>query len=641
LGVARRYLPAVRAALRAVGVDTLVLAIHDGAFPADAADDTGRGTPCSPAGERFLRFARDLGFDAIQLGPAGATTEVNPSPYDGTLFARSPLSISLGRLAADPRWGGLLPPEQLARQVEATPPGAARRVPHLWVQRAHRAALRVAYGRWVQPGAAAEDALAPLRARFELFRRAQSAWLERAALHAVLTAEHGGRSWREWPSLDQRLWEPGPVAAARREQLSARETRALEQYRFEQFVAHEQHAALREQAQALGLRLYGDLQIGPSEQDEWAYGELFLSDYRLGCPPSRTNPEGQAWNYAVLDPALYGTPDRAGAALRWLAARLDKLFGEYDALRIDHPHGLVDPWVYRHDPLDPLAAVRRGARLFSSPAEPDHPELAHFAIATAAQVGGGRSTPRHADGWVGALTPEQVERYAVSFDVLVGCARANGRSVEQLACEVLSTLPFPVECVLRRHALGRFRVTQKADPDDPRDVYRSENARPEDWILVGSHDTEPIWALVERWHGSAEADRRSRRLAERLAADPPQRDTLARRLEQDPRELAGAHFAELFASPARHVQVCFTDLFGMREPYNRPGTVDPLNWSLRVPVDYEREYRAALARGAALNLPQALAAALEARPRAEGAAELLASLQALARALRGGQAAWQ
>jgi hypothetical protein len=59
--------------------------------------------------------------------------------------------------------------------------------------------------------------------------------------------------------------------------------------------------------------------------------------------------------------------------------------------------------------------------------------------------------------------------------------------------------------------------------------------------------------------------------------------------------------------------VFFTDLFGMRELYNRPGVISPDNWSLRVPADYQRLYRERLGRNRAINLPLALAAALRAR----------------------------
>ena len=90
-------LPLVGQALALLGKRRLILAIHDGSFPADPEEDLGRGTPYSRGGGRFVRFVRSLGFNTLQLGPQGLTTRGNPSPYDGTIFSRNSLSIALGR----------------------------------------------------------------------------------------------------------------------------------------------------------------------------------------------------------------------------------------------------------------------------------------------------------------------------------------------------------------------------------------------------------------------------------------------------------------------------------------------------------------------------------------------------------------
>src|SRR5207237_10925127 len=110
-----------------------------------------------------------------------------------------------------------------------------------------------------------------------------------------------------------------------------------------------------------------------------------------------------------------------------------------DGLRIDHPHGLIDPWVYRGGQADPQLALSQGARLFSSPEMED---LAGLAIARPGQIDVGQ--PRHADGRVRNLTGEQVDRYAILFDAFVAAARDHGREASDLFCEVLSTQPYPV-----------------------------------------------------------------------------------------------------------------------------------------------------------------------------------------------------
>src|SRR5262249_32820336 len=143
-----------------------------------------------------------------------------------------------------------------------------------------------------------------------------------------------------------------------------------------------------------------------------------------------------------------------------IASRVDKAFAEYDGIRVDHPHGLVCPWVYSDD-------VQAGARLFESP---DRPDLAPYAIARAEQID--HSKPRYDDHWVRGLDVEQNDRYSTLFDLIVGEDR-------EIICEVLSTLPAPLAGVLSRYGLGRWRVTQKANLDDPADVYRVEHAEPQ------------------------------------------------------------------------------------------------------------------------------------------------------------------
>jgi len=285
-----------------------------------------------------------------------------------------------------------------------------------------------------------------------------------------------------------------------------------------------------------------------------------------------------------------------------------------DGIRIDHPHGLVCPWVYDGD-------VRAGARLFESP---DRPVLDRFAFVRRDQLNPDPHTTRWADDWVTHLEPDQVRSYGVLLDAVVAAARGT----ENVVCEVLSTLPTPLACVLQAHGLGRFRVTQKAVLSDPSDVYRSENARPEDWAMVGTHDTPPIWQVADEWRRTGARGERAEYLASRLAPRPEEQTALARALAADVGLLVNAQLADLFACPARNVMVFFPDLFGLRETYNVPGTVGATNWSLRVPPAYADDYRERLRGNRALNLPLALAMALRARRR--GTPDLLRALDSAA-----------
>ncbi len=622
-------------ALHLLHIERLVLGVHDASFPGLVGEDIGRGSPYSFGGRAFLRFAADLGFTGVQLGPQGRTSPVNVSPYDGTLFAKSPLSIALGPLVEEDRWQGLLSKESLSAAVRCRPANADRRVDYAHVRRAQFEILRAVHtaytgggGRWTT-----------LAQAFATFAREQDEWLESDGLFEALATHHRTLDWQQWPGEtgevpDARLWAPraGEEAACarRRAEIARVHAKEVDFARFCQFLVYVQHAALREELAGLGLKLYGDLQTGVSHRDRWRYQTLFLTDYRMGAPPSRTNPAGQPWGYPVLDPDSYGSKEAGeGPGSRFVRARLGKMLGEFDGLRIDHPHGLVCPWVYRSDDPSPLHAVQNGARLFASPDLPDHPALARFSLVGRADLAPDPRHPRYEDDWVRRLSDLQVERHGTIFDLIVETARARGGQVGDLACEVLSTCPSPLAAVLARHGLGRFRVVQKADPENVRDPYRTASSAPADWVMLGTHDTPPIWRVFEQWRSSERRSAWARYLAERLQPIPEKRPALAERLALDPVRFKRALCADLFIGPARNVAIFFSDLLGGKEIYNRPGEVHPENWTLRVPPDYAQLYRMRCAAGEAIDLPGALALAMRARfsPLPEPHAALVAALE--------------
>jgi 4-alpha-glucanotransferase len=286
---------------------------------------------------------------------------------------------------------------------------------------------------------------------------------------------------------------------------------------------------------------------------------------------------------------------------------------EFDGIRLDHPHGLVCPWVYDSTDSNALHAVQSGARLFSSPDLTGHSDLSHFAIAETQQLNPDKETPRYADNWVVDLREDQVELFSVLIDLVINVMAKQGSPASDVVCEVLSTCPYPLKRVMERHSLGRFRVTQKASLTNTEDGYRSENAHPSDWIMVGNHDTKPAWRIVDEWKQSGEIEARARYLAERLEPNPELWAAFAANLVANPSQLCEAMFAYLFASPARNVSIFFPDLLGMSDVYNEPGTVSDTNWSLRVPHDYESLYHDRLDAGRAVSIPRALIMALHAR----------------------------
>ena len=607
--------PSITEAMHLLDTSDLLLAVHDASFPGAEGGDTGRGSPYGAGGTALARFARSLGFTGLQLGPQGQTSSINRSPYDGTLFSRNILSLDLKALVDQ----NLLSRGTWEAILADNPRQDGRRVPYAYAFNCYGKAMDEVYRHFLSARDRKDGAA------LTLDRKIKGLWqssrcLRDDALYEALSLVHGQLPWRKWPqtgeaALDQVLCAPPSdreeACARRRRDLETEHARVLERYALAQQLLLAQHREFQDRMRGLGLKIYGDVQVGFSPCDTWSLQKLLLKNYVMGAPPSRTNVEGQPWNYQVLDPAQYLDVDgRPGPVLEFIAERLGKMLLEFDGLRLDHPHGLVCPWVYRADVPDSFQAVQHGARLFSSPALTDHPDLARHAIVPPEQLN--LEQPRFAEDWVRVLSSEQEERKALIMDAVMEQVVSHGRHQEDILFEVLSTEPLPLQRVRLRHGLGRFRVTQKADLDNPFDVYRSENTHPQDWVMVGNHDTPSIWRLVKEWHGKGEGMKQAGYLARRLR--PADSGRLASILASDPRRLAHAKVADLFLSSARHVMIFFADLFGLEETYNVPGTVNEDNWTLRVPPDFNHRYEEGRRRGDVLNLHAALALALRARP---------------------------
>lgn len=579
---------AVREAFELLGVRNVVFGIHSAAFPGRPDEDLGRGSVYSSAAWQLLEWVAGLGFNAVQLGPMGLTGQGNASPYDGTVFSRNPLDLPASVLVDE----GLVERSALEPLLGAP----VERVEHSRLFPTQDRLLEAAFEVF---------RCGPRAAQARAFQRANSEWLLPDAIFEVLCREHGRGDMRLWPARDREMWSKGN--SARKTELVSRNASTLERYAFEQYLLEGLHTQLRARCVQRGLRLFGDLQVGLSTRDVWREQACLLPGYALGAPPSRTTPEGQPWGYAVLDPDQYR--GSGGAALEFFRRRLERVFSDFDGLRVDHPHGLVDPWVYKLDESDRFEAVRAGARLFSALDLPDHPSLARFCLVGAYQID--ESKARHADDRVRCLDEAQVAAYSTLVDELVAALRRHGRDPADLACEVLSTLPYPLARVLERHRLGRFRVLQKADFGDASDVYRPENVQRGDWIMLGTHDTPSIWQRVAQWELEGSLEPRAAHLAQRLAPEP-RRKELYSRLRASPGLLAHALLADALARRPRHLYVFFMDLLGLSGAYNVPGTIDDSNWSLRVPADYRAEYPPSCIEHRALDLPTVLSLALQA-----------------------------
>jgi 4-alpha-glucanotransferase len=262
-------------------------------------------------------------WQVLPLGPTG----YGNSPYQSpSSFAGNTLLISPERLIED----GLVRPDDCAGvsfpagevDFDAVIPFKERLLQRTWAN--FRAGARP-----------------DLRPAFDQYCHERKDSLDDFALFMALKARYGGVSYNRWPAeLIQR--NPAALARARGELAEA-----LDQVRFEQWLASRQWRSLKEYANSRGLRLIGDLPIfvSPDSADVWANPELFLLDERCqprvvaGVPPDYFSADGQLWGNP-----LYDWPAHRRTNYRWWANRLRASLAHLDLVRLDHFRAFEAAW---------------------------------------------------------------------------------------------------------------------------------------------------------------------------------------------------------------------------------------------------------------------------------------------------------
>ena len=589
----------IRDALKVLDKKRFAFISHANSFPAEAGKNTGFGTVNSTAAKKLIDFLSGV-FTDIQLGPAGKTKSIDASPYTGTIFSNNPLFIDLEQLTTN-EWFNILSKETYNRITENNPNKNTNRTAY----------SKEAYNNF-------KNANCPeLKEKFEQYKNINNFWLEKDSLYEALIVEHGNDYWPMWQSeTDKSLFNPQNEEqkvqyAARINELKAKYADVIDYYCFCQFVISVQNDKSREYAQSKGMKMIADRQVAFSDRDNWAYQAYFLKGWCLGCPPDYFSEDGQMWGFPVMDPEKMFNPDGSlGEGGLLMKELYKKLFRDNPGgVRIDHMVGLIDPWVYVQGRKP---KIEEGAgRLYSSP---EHPVLSRYAVATMDDLN--NEVEADKEERILKLTEEQIKRYGSFVEkIVIGAAQEVGLDKDNIVCEDLGTLTYPVVSVMKEYDLQGMKLIQFVVPEKPEHPYRCKNITPRSWAMVGTHDNEPISMWANATVNTEAGYLNGKNLAEDLWPDATQeeREEIAVRISKDARFLTQTKLVELFACKAENIQMFFTDFFGINEVYNRPGTSGDKNWSLRIPDNYEEIYRNHLIEGTALNLPLILKLAIEAR----------------------------
>lgn len=571
----------------------LGLIIHNSSVPSQKGINLGIGSLLSKASEKFfIPFLKTHGMTKVMQDPNFIRKRLADfSPYDPISTAKNIYMIPLERLASD-EYGNLLSEETLnniiKRKVNENNPD---KVNYLNMSKDFDLALNEAFSRFmirsnsklVDSYASEEDQeiFKELAKDFENFKKIKREEVEPDAIYEILSKKYGNEDWKTWDEVDRKLYD-SPKNAWRIAELRKENSDEIDFFIFKQWLAEREIAKTNKRNKQMGMSIIADTPIAFSPAEEWLNKDIFLEDIKLGLPADFYSKDGHRWGFAVLNPKKIFNPDGSlGKGGEFLKKRYEEIFkASPGGVRIDHLIGLIDPFVY--DENVPTMLDESSGRLYSSPL---HSKFGQYAKYTE-------------------------DEFAAIFEkIIFPAAKKFGITKDNIICEDLGYVTDNVKRVINRLGLTGMSLTQYG--------YSGADAPPRNVIMLGGHDNmsyiEFTDNLFERASCLGEGRDRFIYKTHILAADTniPGKDENQYReeLRGDKKKFMSGSFAELFTSPAKKVQIFFTDFLGIGKTYNVPGAKEGC-WELRAPENYEDLYYENLSNGLGVNLPEAIARAI-------------------------------
>lgn len=555
----------IKPALDYLGVKEFAMILHGSSYP-QSKNDLGIGTPYGKVAAQLMPFELLHGFNSNQLGPTGElTSKQKISPYESSVGAKNYLFIDFSKLTQN-EYGNLLDNETIEKTLGNTKDNG-QNYAYSDFQDAfgnYKYLINKAYKNFTDNKS--DKNVQKLAKEYNNFYLSNKEKLDNSALYHVLKNHYGTDDFTKWNEIDKNLIKniDNPNSQERIAHLKHLYSKDLATYKFAQFILDKQIKENTQLRKEFGFKYISDMLVGFSPSDEWANQDLFLKDFRLGCPYGGPDNGLQRWGVPVLDPKKLFNPDGSlGEGGKLLKSKLDDCLTNFDNVRIDHVLGLVDPYLYSKD------GTTQGNISSMQYLDPDRNYqkiLNRIILPTLKEHGLDKNSPV----WEDTVTETDVFNRIYHYE----------NDIPGLT---------PLEYA-------------KGEP-----YWDSEN-----WALVGSHDSDPANIMIkkdwvrenEAWHpmylaGVLNANHDSREFCHKIA--------------QSDSERVKAKFAELFMIGDK-VQMSFADFFGIEKTYNQGGNnQNPNNWKLRLNKDYEDEYYKNLSskNPTAVNMPEILGLAVK------------------------------
>lgn len=515
--------------------------------------------------QQWVDWAADHGVAFIQLLPVNENG-AEESPYSAiSSFALDPIYLTIDEARL---------PWLAAADVAKIREGMGAALDAEWldypaVRKAKRTLLELAWSNF-------EEAEEHFAKDFARFNRQEGEWLDDYCLFRFLMEHHGeSLTWDHWPECCQ---TPGK-AREYLEDLRRRDPAAVDYrlgfFAFVQWLCHRQWQALREHADSRGVKLMGDVPIGISWHscDVFFQRDEFHLDWCGGSPPegmSQSDPFFQQWgqNWGI---PLYRWDHMEGNGFRWWRSRITRLTRIFRMFRLDHILGFY--------------------RIYAFPWRPErNHEFLGLSHEQAAELTAGR-LPR----WF--LRPDDtVENKAANRadgDVRLRAILDTANDAEVIA-EDLGWVPEYVRPHLADLDIAGFRIphwdcNEYGHPTPgncfPENSFASFSTHDHDPVsgiwrgclrVIQQHQENPTEHSGWQSHG---AHNTLRILSEFAGIPIPSHGPW-------PPFTAGIRLRlnkALLSSNSRYALLMITELFGLDERINEPGTRGGRNWRYRLP----------------------------------------------------------
>lgn len=559
------------------------LILHNASAPAVSAENTGIGSLFSKTTvTKLFPFLKEHGISGIQQEPNGLRKAKDNSPYAPEASAKNIFMIPLEKLASD-EYGNILSKATFNKIVANNPD--KNDVDYDYVRKAYNVALKEAFNN----GKNSKE--------FIEFKQQNEEKYEQSAIFHLLNELYDGK---KWSSLDSTMYSTVDEVKAndRINELKSKYKNDYDFYIFNQMILEKENEKSNKLARETGVKIIGDSPVAQTAVDEWVNQKLFLKGKAIGCPPDYFSKDGQRWGFKYYDPEkIFNKDGSLGEAGEVLKKKYEDYFASFPGgIRIDHVIGLIDPFIYTTSAKK--MTPQNSGRIYSVE---------------------GKYKKNSLDEYAALLTK-----------IIIPAAEKFGLNKSSIICEDLGDATKPVQEIMKKLELSGISVTQFD--------HRGATTPQKNTIMIGSHDNQSFLEFVEGIFKNTKDKgflRKTKLLAEDTApmgATTKEKKQYREDIRKDKAKFIAASFAELFTSPARRVQIFFTDFFGIAKTYNRPGTKTG-NWSLRLGENFESDYYKAVSEGKAPNFAKAIATALRQRGLDKGHEDLMRDLDNSAKIL--------